>query len=207
MSHKSNQLPTFHRDASEMNLPDSKELQDLVKLCRKNDRKAQERLFKISYPLALTVCRRYTRDLEEAQSVVNEGMLKVFRELDQYSPELSFGGWVRRIMVNTSIDHFRRIKRYLDRFSEIDGEEYVNDFDEDILDKISAEEILTLVSQLPPAFQMVFSLYAVEGYTHREIAEKLGISEGTSKSNYSKARAKMQKAIASLSTIKQQQHG
>ena len=207
MSHKSNQPPTFHRDASEMNLPDSKELQDLVKLCRKNDRKAQERLFKISYPLALTVCRRYTRDLEEAQSVVNEGMLKVFRELDQYSPELSFGGWVRRIMVNTSIDHFRRIKRYLDRFSEIDGEEYVNDFDEDILDKISAEEILTLVSQLPPAYQMVFSLYAVEGYTHREIAEKLGISEGTSKSNYSKVRAKMQKAIASLSTIKQQQHG
>jgi len=207
LSHKGNQIPTFHRDASEMNLPDSKELQDLVKLCRKNDRKAQERLFKISYPLALTVCRRYTRDLEEAQSVVNEGMLKVFRELDQYSPDLSFGGWVRRIMVNTSIDHFRRIKRYLDRFSEIDGEEYVNDFDEDILDKISAEEILTLVSQLPPAYQMVFSLYAVEGYTHREIAEKLGISEGTSKSNYSKARAKMQKAIASLSTIKQQQHG
>lgn len=207
LSHKGNQIPTFQRDASEMNLPDSKELQDLVKLCRKNDRKAQERLFKISYPLALTVCRRYTRDLEEAQSVVNEGMLKVFRELDQYSPELSFGGWVRRIMVNTSIDHFRRIKRYLDRFSEIDGEEYVNDFDEDVLDKISAEEILTLVSQLPPAYQMVFSLYAVEGYTHREIAEKLGISEGTSKSNYSKARAKMQKAIASLSTIKQQQHG
>lgn len=110
-------------------------------------------------------------------------------------------------MVNTSIDHFRRIKRYLDRFSEIDGEEYINDLDEDVLDKISAEEILTLVRELPPAYQMVFSLYAVEGYTHREIAEKLGISEGTSKSNYSKARAKMQKAIASLSTIKQQQHG
>lgn len=190
-----------------MNLPDSKELQDLIKGCRKNDRKAQERLFKMSYPLALTVCRRYTRDLEEAQSVVNEGMLKVFRELDQYSPELSFGGWVRRIMVNTSIDHFRRNKRHLDRYSELDYEVPLNHFEEDILDKISAEEILTLVRELPPAYQMVFSLYAVEGYTHREIAEKLGISEGTSKSNYSKARAKMQKAIASLSTIKQQQHG
>lgn len=191
-----------------MNLPDSQELQELIKLCRKNDRKAQERLFKISYPMALTVCRRYTRDPEEAQSVVNEGMLKVFRELDQYSSELSFGGWVRRIMVNTSIDHYRKIKRYLDRFQEIDTEDANSNFeDEGILDKISADEILALVQALSPAYQMVFSLYAVEGYTHREIAEKLGISEGTSKSNYAKARAKMQKALASLSTIKQQQHG
>lgn len=191
-----------------MNLPDSRELQELIKLCKKNDRKAQERLFKLSYPLALTVCRRYTRDLEEAQSVVNEGMLKVFKELDQYSTELPFGGWVRRIMVNTSIDHYRRMKRYQDRFSELDDKEDISSwFEEETLDKISADEILTLVQKLPPSYQMVFSLYAVEGYTHREIGEKLGISEGTSKSNYAKARVKLQKALASFYTIKQQQHG
>jgi RNA polymerase sigma-70 factor (ECF subfamily) len=190
-----------------MNLPDSKELQELIRLCRKNDRKAQERLFKISYPLALSVCRRYTRDLEEAQSVVNEGMLKVFRELDQYTLELPFGGWVRRIMVNTSIDHYRKIKRYLDRYAELDTEDTNPVYEKDILDHISADEILTLVQDLSPAYQMVFSLYAVEGYTHREIAEKLGISEGTSKSNYAKARAKLQKSIALLHTIKQQQNG
>jgi RNA polymerase sigma-70 factor, ECF subfamily len=191
-----------------MNLPDSKELQELIKLCKNNDRKAQERLFKVSYPLALTVCRRYTRDLEEAQSVVNEGMMKVFKELEHYSTELPFGGWVRRIMINTSIDHYRRLRRYQDRFSELDEkEEFTTLFEEDTLDKISADEILSLVQELSPAYQMVFSLFAVEGYTHREIAEKLGISEGTSKSNYAKARAKMQKALTTFYTIKQQQHG
>ncbi len=192
-----------------MNLPDSKELQEVIKRCMKGDRKAQERLFKVSYPLSLSVCRRYTLDLEEAQSVVNEGMLKVFRELDQYSPEFPFGGWLRRIMVNSAIDNYRRIKRYQQRFPEIKDEADFSapSFDENILDKISADELLRLVQELSPAYQMVFSLYAVEGYTHREIAEKLGISEGTSKSNYAKARAKLQKAVASFYTIKQQQHG
>jgi len=157
--------------------------------------------------LAISVSKRYTRDLDEAQSVVNEGMLKVFRQLDQYSPELSFGGWIRRIMVNASIDHYRRLKRYQDRYTDYEGEESTMIFDEGILEKISADEILTLVQELPPAYRMVFSLYAVEGYNHREIAEELGISEGTSKSNYSKAKAKLQKALASQHIIKQQNHG
>ena len=97
------------RHGFEMNLPDSTELQELIRLCIKGDRKAQERLFKVSYPLSLSVCRRYTRDLEEAQSVVNDGMLKVFQELDHYSPDFSFGGWLRRIMVNSAINNYLRI--------------------------------------------------------------------------------------------------
>ena len=190
-----------------MNLPDSKELQELIKLSHKGDRKAQERLFKISYPLSLNVCRRYFSDPEEARSVVNEGMLKVFRQLDQYSPEMSFGGWVRRIMVNTSIDHYRRIRRHEDRFSYWEEEGYPSQFEEGILDRINADDILLLVQQLPPAYRMVFSLYAVEGFNHREISEKLDISEGTSKSNYAKARAKLQKILSSFYTEKKQQHG
>lgn len=185
-----------------MNLPDSKELQELIRKCRKDDRKAQERLFKLSFSLALSISRRYTRDQNEAMAVVNDGMLKVLQNLDHYSSELSFGGWVRRIMVNSAIDHYRKNKRHQERFPEFDGEDTSPAYDEDILDKISADEILSLVQQLPPAYRMVFSLYAVEGYTHREIAEKLDISEGTSKSNYSKARAKMQKALMSNYTVK-----
>ena len=110
-------------------------------------------------------------------------------------------------MVNASIDHYRRIKRYQDRYTDYEGEAEVIGFDEDVLDKISAEEILTLVQDLPPSYRMVFSLYAVEGYNHREIAEELGISEGTSKSNYAKAKAKLQSALAKQHFTKQQNHG
>lgn len=146
----------------------------------------------------MSVCKRYSSDLEESKSIFNEGMLKVFQQLDRYSADMSFGGWVRKIMVNTAIDNYRRSKRYQDRFSDID-EEYVSlTFDESILDKISAEELLGLVQQLPPSYRMVFTLYAVEEYTHRDISDKLGISEGTSKSNYAKARAKLQKALVSI---------
>ena len=195
------------RDANEMNLTDSNEVLDLIRLCKKGDRLAQERLFKLSYPLALSVSRRYTTDLDEAKSVVNEGMLKVFQQLNHYSPDLSFGGWVRRILINSAIDHYRRNKRYQERHVDFDGEDFSFSFDEGILSQISAEEILTLVQSLPPAYRMVFSLYAVEGYNHREIAEQLGISEGTSKSNYSKAKAKMQKALAIYHPQKHPQHG
>lgn len=190
-----------------MNLPSPQDLQDLISLCQKGHRKAQERLFKLAYPLAISVSKRYSRDLDEARSVVNEGMLKVFKQLDQYSPELSFGGWIRRIMVNASIDHYRRVKRYQDRYTDYEGEASSMAFDEEILEKISADEILDLVRELSPAYRMVFSLYAIEGYNHREIAEELGISEGTSKSNYSKAKAKLQQALANHHTIKQQQNG
>ncbi|SHM36071.1 RNA polymerase sigma-70 factor, ECF subfamily [Cyclobacterium lianum] len=190
-----------------MNLPDSKEIQELIRRCRKHNRKAQERLFKLAYPLALNVSRRYTQDLDEARSIVNEGMLKVFRQLETYSPDLSFGGWLRRIMVHSAIDHYRRRKRYEDRFRSYEEAPISPSFNDDLLDKISAEEILALVQNLSPAYRMVFSLYAVEGYTHREIAEQLGISEGTSKSNYAKARAGMQKALAALHLEKKKYHG
>lgn len=190
-----------------MNLPDSKELQELIRLCKKNDRKAQERLFKLSYPLALQVSQRYTPNLDDAQSIVNDGMIKVFSQLDHYSPELSFGGWLRRIMVNASIDHYRKSKRLQDRYIELDDDNTAFSFDEGTLDKLSAEEILQLVHELPPAYRMVFILYSIEGYNHREIAEQLGISEGTSKSNYFKAKAKLQQALASFHTEKIRNHG
>ncbi|EON76882.1 putative RNA polymerase ECF-type sigma factor [Lunatimonas lonarensis] len=195
------------RDAYKMNLPDSKELLDVIHLCLKGNRKAEERLFKMVYPLAISIVRRYTQSLTEAQSVVNEGMLKVFTQLANYAPEWSFGGWVRRILVHSAIDHIRRTKRFEDRHEDYSEIEPTSTFDEGVLDRISAEEILALVQKLSPAYRSVFLLYAVEGYNHREIAEELGISEGTSKSNYAKAKIKMQQAMAKINTIRRQQHG
>jgi RNA polymerase sigma-70 factor, ECF subfamily len=176
-------------------------------MCLKGDRRSQQKLFSICYPLAMNVCRRYVQDLDEAKSLVNEGMLKVFQQLDKYSPDLSFGGWLRRVMVNTAIDHYRKIKSYQDRFRDLEEQEYLSPCKDDILDRISAEELLQLVQQLPPAYRMVFSLYAVEEYTHKEIAGQLGISEGTSKSNYAKAKAKLQKALSSLNAVNDNTHG
>lgn len=181
-----------------MNLENSRELHEVIGRCLSGDRKAQQTLFSLCYPLAMNVCRRYANDLGEAKSLVNEGMLKVFKQLDKYSKELSFGGWVRRIMVNTAIDHYRREKIFQNRFKDIEGKDYPNTYQEDVLDKISAEELLALVQDLPPAYRIVFSLYAVEEYTHKEIAEHLGISEGASKSNYAKAKAKLQIALTNL---------
>ena len=186
------------RDTVKMNLPNSNELQSVIRQCRNGDKKAQQKLFCLAYPLGMSVCRRYSSDLEESKSIFNEGMLKVFQQLDRYSADMSFGGWVRKIMVNTAIDNYRRSKRYQERFSEIDEDFVSLTCDESILDKISAEELLGLIQQLPPSYRMVFTLYAVEEYTHRDIADKLGISEGTSKSNYAKAKAKLQKALVSI---------
>jgi RNA polymerase sigma-70 factor, ECF subfamily len=156
----------------------------------------------------MNVTRRYAANLEEARSLVNEGMLKVFQQLHTYNPDFSFGGWVRRIMVNTAIDHFRKVKAYEQRFQDIDRQDDFSDKDQaTVIDGMSAEELLVLVQQLPPAYRVVFSLYAVEEYTHKEIAEELGISEGTSKSNYAKARAKLQQALAGSTITNQNYHG
>lgn len=197
----------LERDGDEMNLPDSRELQEVIRLCQTGNRKAEERLFRLVYPLAMSIGRRYTQSLGEAQSVVNDGLLKVFRRLGSYTPELSFGGWVRRILVNTAIDHIRRKKSFEEHHADYTEVEDSAGFDEGILDRISADEILAQVQNLSPAYKSVFLLYAVEGYSHREIAEELGISEGTSKSNYAKAKIKMQQALAKVNTIKRQQHG
>lgn len=110
-------------------------------------------------------------------------------------------------MVNTAIDQYRKTKRLQDRYAELEDESPVFSFDEGTLDQISAEEILVLVDDLPPTYRMVFILYAIEGYNHREIAEQLGVSEGTSKSNYFKAKAKLQMALASFHTEKIRNHG
>ena len=185
-----------------MNLENSKELHTIIRCCLSGDRKAQQKLFSLSYPLAMNVCKTYTNENEEAKSLVNEGMLKVFKHLKKYSFDQSFGGWLRKIMINTAIDYYRKKKIIQERFQSIQDEDYPDLFQEDVLDKISAEELLNLIQGLPPSYRIVFSLYAVEEFTHKEISEKLGISEGTSKSNYAKAKIKLQKALLNLQSQK-----
>lgn len=170
------------------------ELNQLIHECCKGNRQSQSRMYGLLAPKMFVVCQRYSKTREEAEEVLQEGFVKMFEHIQQYKFAGSFEGWVRKIMVNCALQRFRK-KTPLHAVVNIDdtGREYSDA--ENISAQISAKELLVLVQQLPPAYQMVFNLYVFEGLKHSEIAEMLGISEGTSKSNLSDARVILQKAV------------
>lgn len=176
---------------------------ELVKKCLKNDRSAQNKMYSLFARKMLAVCFRYSKSREDAEDILSEGFVRVFDKLDTYKGIGSLEGWIRRIMVHTAIEKFR--KKNL-QFAEYDAERLADTTrshdNNDIHSAINAKDLLNLVQKLPPAYQMVFNLYAFEGLKHKEIAEMLGISEGTSKSNLSDARERLKKGIENLSIEK-----
>lgn len=148
----------------------------------------------------MAICDRYAGNQDDAVEILNDGFLKVFREIHHYSPAYSdvvssFKGWLRKIMVYTSIDHFRKNQKH-QVVSQLDNVVYhVTAGEDDALDKISYEEIIRSVQLLSPGYRTVFNLFVIEGWSHDEIAEHLAISTGTSKSNLSKARRQLQKIL------------
>ena len=193
-------------------MAETKHLQALIDGCLKGDRRSQQAIHKLFYGKMKAVCMRYTRDSDQAMDVLQEGFLKVFNNLDKYTGVGTFEGWMRRIMVNLSIDRFRRLKHDLVLLGEqndienwsggTDDESDDSDENEEIYD-ITPEQIIDAMQQLTPAYRTVFNLYVYEDYTHQDIAEALGISVGTSKSNYAKAKKNMRKLLTkNLHTIK-----
>jgi RNA polymerase sigma-70 factor (ECF subfamily) len=166
----------------------------LIHNCLKRQRHAQSQLYEQFAPAMLTVCMRYSKNKEEAEEILQEGFIKVFTFLHQYSFEGSFEGWVRKIMVNCALQRFRS-KSQLHAVIDIDSNQLEIAATEIIIAQIGTKELLKMVQQLPPAYRMVFNLYVFEGMKHKEIAEHLGISEGTSKSNLFDARSILQKAV------------
>lgn len=161
-------------------------MQLLLNGCKRHDRESQRLLYGHYYKYALSICVRYCKSMEEAKEVLNDGFLKVFQKIEQYKSETSFEGWLRRIMINASIDHYRKeLKHYYQQ--SVDGmpvpDKGVSGYDE-----LSYEGLMAMVQSLTPGYRAVFNLYAIDGYTHEEIGEILGITAGTSKSNLSKAR-------------------
>lgn len=184
---------------------DSPKVLSLVQKSRKGSRRAQQKLFKACFAYGMSVCLRYTDSQHQAEEAFSEGFVKVFTQLDRYDESRSFKAWLRRILINTAIDLHRREKPH--RYQvEIENAVPLH-FDECALDRLSADEIRQLISELPPAYRNVFNLYVVEGYNHREIADLLGISEGTSKSNLSKARARLQARIEKQDTSNRAAYG
>lgn len=163
---------------------------DLIRGCINGDRRMQEALYNRFSPRMYAVCLRYAGNAEEAEDILQEGFIKIFKKLDTFRSEGSFEGWIRRIFVNTAIEHFRR-KRYLQTVSEKE-ENTIEGKDISVLDKMAAKDIMALIKELSPGYRTVFNMYVVEGYTHKEIADMLNISEGTSKSQLSRAKVILQ---------------
>jgi len=168
--------------------------EDLIDGCIRGDRQCQNKLYELFHGKMLSVCMRYAKDREEARDVFHEGFVKVFRNLHKFEPKSSLESWIRRIMINTAIDQYRKTKK---RRVEVDIEyASTKKFNNNIIEQLSAEEILKLVQKLSPGYRAVFNLYVIDGFTHKEIGQKLSISEGTSKSNLAKARAKLKIMIS-----------
>ena len=166
---------------------------DLIKGCLNGDRRMQEELYKRHSPRMYAVCLRYAGNAGEAEDILQEGFIKVYKKLHSYRGDGSFEGWIRRIFVNTAIEHFRR-KTYQQPITEqhettVEGK-YLT-----VLDDLAEKDIMKLIQELSPGYRTVFNLYVIEGYTHKEIADMLDISEGTSKSQLSRAKVILQDLV------------
>lgn len=154
-------------------------------------------LYQYFYSYAMNVCLRYTASRTEATEVLNDGFLKVFTKIELYDQEKSLKGWIRRIMINTAIDYYRQNNRYNTNNDDLENAMMVST-QETATSKLSYEEIVQEIQALSPVYRTVFNLYVIDGFTHEEIAEQLGVSVGTSKSNLFKAKAALQKRLLNM---------
>lgn len=171
------------------------ELEELINGCAKNDRACQERLYKLFYPKMMAVVRRYIDHYEQAEEVLNNGFLRAFQKIDQYTFQGSFEGWLRKIVFHSVSDYVKQNTRYNEKIMLVEKDEYVH---KDHADKMYYEQLLQLVQQLPDATRSVFNMYIMEGFSHKEIGKMLGISEGTSKWHLSEGRRILKGKIEKL---------
>ena len=176
--------------------------EQIVQGCVRGERKFQHLLYNMLSPKMFAVCLRYATDYNSAQDLLQEGFVKVFNNIDKFRGEGSFEGWVRRIFVNTAIEHYRKqVNMYALHDSEGKNYEY---YEENALETLKKEDIMKMIQQLSDGYRTVFNLYIIEGFSHKEIGEMMGISEGTSKSQLARARYLLQKMISESSQSEHQ---
>ncbi len=184
---------------------ETEHLDKLIAHCKEGKGDKQEELYLLYYNYAISICLRYSKDREEAIEIVNDGFVKIFTNLKKYREKTSFKSWLRRIMINAAIDYYRRNEKH---YHNVDISYARHEFvTEDALDKISEQEIISLIQELPPSYRLVFNLFVIEGYSHREIAEKINISIGTSKSNLAVARSKLKRGVLGMQKASYLDHG
>lgn len=171
--------------------------QALIKDCLKGNPIAQRKLFEKFAPKMMSVCLRYMKDGQEAEDVLQDGFIKIFQKLNAYENTGSLEGWIRRIIVNTALDQLRRNSKfgYTDDVNEVGYKIENNDF---TVEGLMAQDLMKLISQMPEGYKVIFNMFAIEGYSHKEIADLLGITENTSKSQYSRARAHLREKLEKL---------
>ena len=172
--------------------------EQLIAGCKERKSWAQKEIFERYSPVMLSVCVRYVTERETARDILQDGFIKLYTKIDTYSGSGSFAGWIRRIFVTTSLEYLRQ-NDALKQYASI--EEYGNsipDNEASILDKISADDLMECIAKLPDGYRTVFNLYAIEGYSHTEIAEMLGINESTSRSQFMRARKILQTNVHSF---------
>ena len=170
--------------------------------CAKGDRKFQQMLYNMFSAKMFSVCLRYANEYNSAQDLLQEGFIKVYRNIEKFRGEGSFEGWVRRIFVNTAIEHYRKqVNLYALHDSEAKGYEY---YEGNALETLKHQDILKLIQTLSHGYRTVFNLYVIEGFSHKEIGEMMNISEGTSKSQLARARYLLQKMITDSTHVTQQ---
>lgn len=167
---------------------------DLIAGCIAGDRKMQEELYNRFASKMYAVCVRYANNADDAQDLLQEGFIKVYKNLHRFRAEGSFEGWVRRVFINSSIEHYRKKQAKLTTVSDKE-ENTIEDSDISALDSLAERDIINLIQDLSPGYRTVFNLYVIEGYSHKEIGELLGISEGTSKSQLARAKSILQKKV------------
>ena len=169
----------------------------LIEYCLSNKEGALDELYKQFAPKLFGICLRYANSREEAEDLLHDGFIRILDHLKKFRHEGSFEGWMRRIMVNTAINYLKKKKRYQ---SDVDPElpDSNTAFEVPVLDVISLNELLAVINSLPDGYKIVFNLYVIDGYKHKEIAEILGISESTSKSQFMKARKSLQEKLKKL---------
>jgi RNA polymerase sigma-70 factor (ECF subfamily) len=178
------------------------EIKYIINGCLKGDRRDQELLYRRYTARLYAVCLQYSGNDEEARDILQEGFIKIYENLVHYKYEGSFDGWVRRIMVNTALEKYRS-KHNLYRVDDIDQIPEPNaEPDNEDYAGLEARDLMEIIRELPPRYRIVFNLFAIEGYSHKEIGDMMSISEGTSKSNLSRARVILQRRVGSYTGLK-----
>lgn len=174
--------------------------QQLIDGVKNRNRSSQRILYDTFAPSMLSVCYRYVNDMEAARDILQEGFIKIFNSIDTYLNKGSFEGWIRRIFINLCLEHLRK-NDVLKNSALIDDPTLDLQPDYSALDQISANELMEIISELPPGFRTVFNMFAIEGYSHKEIADTLGITESTSRSQFTRAKQQLQKRLKDLYQI------
>jgi len=170
-------------------------IEELLIRCKAGERKAQELLYKQFAAKMMGVCLRYATDRTEAEDMLQNGFIRVFQKMNDYRGDGSFEGWVRRIMVHSSIEYYRKHHKMM-QVVDVDSEGLEHSVNAVAMANLDAKDLMVLIQKLSPGYRMVFNLYAIEGYSHKEIGEIMSITEGASKSQLSRARTILKEQIA-----------